>query len=443
MAKTTIKEIKNDMKGKTGFKTSTLVFALLALIITVALFFGLIILQNYLSEDIIYTDVIVAKVDIPKGVILTTENAQNYLERRQVNSLTVPRGTISDPMAIMGQRNIVPLIAGEMLSVKDFENLNKYLDGIVDPVEISIAAPYAANTDGGKIRAGDLINITMMFSDSQLGRASSKSSAFETQDMFSYANDVVRGTEPELHDFQEIEGEDDEEGTTTYYNEKSGSIIKRYDNYTKSSQYHFEMWAQYVMDGLYVKEVLNSEGQVIAPDDKDSIVSMFIFIIPKADERDLNNILANCGGMRISKNVTIPDYALNEVPNDPNAPTQETPVTEEVPETTEPVATPTPGPTEEEIRAQEDAEFTTQGYFKVTILDDGAYADEEGKEYQIGETEDGQAFVDADGNAYVIGIMRDATEKEKAYALIIEKSAYDALLEGNGNEETEESSSEQ
>lgn len=438
MASTTVKKLKKEKEGKKGFQMSTLLFALLALILTVALFFGLIVLQNHLSEEIIYTDVIVAKADIPEGMILTMENAATYLERRQVNSLTIPRGSINDPSVIIGQRTRVELITGEMLSIKDFENLNVYLDKIMDkePVEISIAAPAAADADGGKIRAGDLINITMMFTDEQLGKEGSSSNAtLNTQDMFSYANDAIRGiNEPNLQDFQEIEKEN---GATTYYNEKSGSIITRYDNY--DSQYNFNSWAQYVMDGLYVKAVLNGDGQEISPDDRDSVVAMFIFVIPKADERDLNNILANCSGMRISKNVSVADEAKNSLIEQPaqEQPSEEE-TTESVPEeSTEEVKE----PTKEERIAAQDAELMLLGYFKITMQEDGTYLGEDGKAYSYGETEEASVFTDAEKNVYVIGVMRgtaDVAEGEVPYALILDKEAFEALNGGESNEESSE-----
>ena len=437
MASTTVKRLKKEKEGKGGFQMSTIVFALLALILTVALFFGLIFIQNHLSEEIIYTDVIVAKTDIPEGTIITMENANLYLERRQFNSMTIPRGSIVDPQTIIGQRTRVPMITGEMLTIKDFENLNKYLDGIEDPVEISIAAPDAANADGGKIRAGDLINITMMFTDEQLGKETKSKATLDTVDMFTYANEAIR--EPNLQDFKKSE-ENSTEGVDTLVNEKSGSVITRYFDY--DSQYNFTTWAQYVMDGLYVKAALNGDGQVISPEDKDSVVSMFIFVIPKADERDLNNILANCSGMRISKNVTIPDYAKNEVPGNPNAPVQEQPVVEATPEpTTEPTATPVPEKTEAEKRAEEEQALLLLGYFKVTLQEDGSYVGEDEKVYSIGETDEGPAFTDADRNIYVIGVIRnteDVAEGEIPYAIILDKTSYDALSGGENNESSEQ-----
>lgn len=444
MASTTVKKLKKEKEGKGGFQMSSVVFALLALILTVALFFGLIVLQNHLSEEIIYTDVICAKMDIPEGTIITMENATTYLERRQFNSLTIPRGSINDPTFIIGQRTRIPMIMGEMLNVKDFENLNVYLDGIIDPVEISIAAPNAANADGGKIRAGDLINITMMFTDEQLGKGGNNNASLNTTDMFTYANEMIK--EPNLQDFKKNE-EESGDGMETLVNEKSGSIITRYYNY--DSQYNFTSWAQYVMDGLYVKAVLNGEGQVISPEDKDSVVSMFIFVIPKADERDLNNILANCSGMRISKNVTVPENAKNEVPGDPNDPNaQQTPAvteesTEEVPESSSIEETTVPEKTEAEIRAEEEKALIDQGYFKVTLQEDGTYVSEDAKVYAIGETEDAMVFTDEEKNTYVIGVMRgtaEVAEGESPYAIIIEKSAFEAL-NGGETDETAESSS--
>ena len=297
--KTTVTKIKKEREGK--FKISTPIFALLALILTVALFFGLIVLQNFLAEEVVYMGVVTAKTDIPEGAVITMENAEQYLQITDVNSLTIPRGTVMKADEILGQRARVPLMAGEVLSVKDFANLNPYIDNLKEPVEISIAAGSASDTDGGKIRQGDLINITMMFTNEQLG-AVSESGSLNAESMMDYANDAVSGNP--FTDFEKVEDSEGTGGAETYLNSKSGTTIKKY---------HFDTWAQYVMEGLYVSKVLNSDGQVIPPEDTDSTAAMFIFVIEKADEADFNNVLVNCSGMRISKNLNLSKSEQNAV----------------------------------------------------------------------------------------------------------------------------------
>jgi len=191
------------------------------------------------------------------------------------------------------------------------------------------------------------------------------------------------------------------------------------------------------MDGLYVKAVLNGEGQEISPDDRDSVVAMFIFIIPKADERDLNNILANCSGMRISKNVTVADEAKNSLIEQPaQEQSSEEEATESVPEESKEEVK---EPTKEEKIAAQDAELMLLGYFKITMQEDGTYLGEDGKAYSYGETEEASVFTDAEKNVYVIGVMRgtaDVAEGEVPYALILDKEAFEALNGGESNEES-------
>ena len=60
-------KIQKIKQPKKKIKASSLAFVLLSLVLTIALFFGLVLLQNVLSEKIVYQSVVVAKEEIGRA----------------------------------------------------------------------------------------------------------------------------------------------------------------------------------------------------------------------------------------------------------------------------------------------------------------------------------------------------------------------------------------
>lgn len=423
MATTTVKKLKKE-KAKGKFSFSSLLFALLALLMTAALFFGMIVLQNYLSEDVVYQEIIVAKTDIPENVIITAENAEMYLAKQQINVLNITKGALTSPESIYGQKTKVRLLTGEMLTLKDFANVNIYTDNMIDPVEISIGINSVADSDGGKIRAGDLINLTMMFTNEQLG-AENFSYGFQKADDGYVVLDSDLQSEDAVVD--------------VLVNQNSGTSVIRY---------HYDTWAQYVMEGLYVSKAYNADGVEITADDTESSVAMLIFVIEKADEPNLNNALMNCQNMRISKTLHLPAATENRIEGDAEEPVVEEETTEPVEEITEePVEEEVPevkefiipgiGPVDlsmqmpEEYSVKEREDYIFEGYTEVFMNSENyaVFVDAEEKEYMIlseGFTPWEASFIDEDGTVYKSGqLVFEETEEGytgRAFILPVEST---------------------
>ena len=144
-----IKKIK-DKK----MTTHNLVFIIIGLVLSAGLFVGMIYLQNYLSEEIIYKQVLVAKEDIPENIVITKENAQQYLTLKQMNVLDITSASMTTADDLLDKKALVPLVKGEIITLKDFQDIVSYIDDIENPVELSIGLSGAATADGGKLRAG-------------------------------------------------------------------------------------------------------------------------------------------------------------------------------------------------------------------------------------------------------------------------------------------------
>lgn len=341
-----------EIKKRDGKKTaSSVLFMGLSLFLTIALFIGLVIAQSFLLEDITYKEIVIAKTDIPRNVIITENNIETYFTKKAVNILDVTAGAMELPTELIGQKAVVMIHAGEPVAAKDFEKLSKYIEGFEEPVEISIQIPDIASADGGKLRAGDLINLTMMFTNEQLGNEE----LTETTNPFQNDNGLLTEGNGLLEDgyTEELNEEKAEEGFST-----------------STSQYRYETWAQYVMENLYVYKTLDSSGIEIDPTDTEALADILIFIIEKDTEADLNNALANCAAMRISKVYEKPSIAYvdisvvgenGEVLSEEHVQTEVTP---------EPAATAAPTPTPEPIATEVPAETVQSTATPDTVTED-------------------------------------------------------------------------
>ena len=230
-------------------KATNIAFVFLSLLLTAGLFVGLIFLQNYLSEEITYKTVIVAKSDIPENTIFTKENATKYLTFKQINILDAPSGTLISADSILGKKNIVPIIEGEYIFDKDFEDLKVYTEYIENPIEVSLDVSAVSYSYGGKLRGGDLINIIVSTS--------------------SNPNDKANTNE-------------------TVINEE-----KEEENKQIETQKSFGGYSSYLLKNVYVSKALDASGKEISSTDVLNNANILILIIDKKDELKLTNALFN------------------------------------------------------------------------------------------------------------------------------------------------------
>lgn len=308
-------KIQKVKQPKKKIKASSLIFVLLSLVLTIALFFGLVLLQNVLSEKIVYQSVVVAKEDIPENTILTRENADKYLTMKNLNILDMTSTTLTTADDLLGRKAKVMLSKGECVTLKDFEDVNAYTKDIVDPVEVSIEISSAANADGGKLRTGDLINITMMYTKDQLNYSGASSGVSTSKNLDdNTGKSWFSGYELEDTDITPAEEDGTETDVETTVSEETPEPTATPEPITpvitdvtqnpyeyQMTAFNYESYSKYVMENVCVSKVLDSNGAEIASTDKESTASVLIFTISKADEPILNEALVNCTNMRISK----------------------------------------------------------------------------------------------------------------------------------------------
>ena len=278
------------IREKRSFKdiASGMLFAVIGLVLAGGLFIGLMFLQSYFSDDITYKEVVVAAKDIPAGEVITEKNVAEYFTSRSYNALNLPNDalTMDSVSVLVGQKSLVDLKVGETVAFKDFKNISEFIEGIENPIEVSLALSTPAASDGGKIREGDLVNITLMFAQDVLPKEGA-------------LNPTIKSIVTEAS-----AADDKGDKADVYYVDSKGNHSQTPIQGAQTlslSVYNYASYAQYILQNVYVSKALTNDGTVIAPTDSESTAQILVFVIPKTMELELNNALENCSSMRVSK----------------------------------------------------------------------------------------------------------------------------------------------
>ena len=289
-------EIKMNKKSmKKPRKKGSIGFGLLALVLAFLTFVGMMFLQNYLTSQVVYQTVISAKVDIPERITITAENASKYLGTKNINMLDMTKNTVTDVNDIIGKQARISLDAGCVLTKNDFEDISVYADGFTDPIEVTIDVSNIANANAGKIRNGDIINVTALMS--KTNKSDSAVSYISLMEPIVADEDVVEPTtETETTTETEIEAETTAEAETTVTPpETAKTSVFENNGYVVSKE------STYVIKNVLVTHVYDSNGVELLASDKESNASLIKFTIERADERDFNTIIGNSDNIRISR----------------------------------------------------------------------------------------------------------------------------------------------
>ena len=281
-------EIKMNKKStKKPRKKGSIGFGLLALVLAFLTFVGMMFLQNYLSSQVVYQTVISAKADIPERITITAENASKYLGTKNINMLDMTKNTVTDVNDIIGKQARISLDAGCVLTKNDFEDISIYADGFTDPIEVTIDVSNIANANAGKIRNGDIINVTALMS--KTSKSDSAVSYGSLMEPIVADEDVV---EPTTETGTETENTTE---TTATPPETAKTSVFENNGYVVNKE------STYVIKNVFVTHVYDSNGVELLASDKESNASLIKFTIERADERDFNTIIGNSDNIRISR----------------------------------------------------------------------------------------------------------------------------------------------
>jgi hypothetical protein len=144
---------------KIGKKTSIMI----SLFIAVALFFGLIILQQNLLAPNGTSKVYVANQTIEKGTVLDNQNLNTLFTKTELNNEAIIEGAIyteDELLELEGKILSRDMLKGEGLSSLRVIDKDDILANSDYVVEIGINSGDISEVVGGILREGDLVNIS-------------------------------------------------------------------------------------------------------------------------------------------------------------------------------------------------------------------------------------------------------------------------------------------
>ena len=149
--------ITKEKKGYKGKKNVKLIFY--CLIATTAIYAMLIATEKAIIKQEAQKAVYVAIKDIPEMIFVTEENFEEYfaLENRALSAL--PSEPITESKQVLNCFVTNTIYENQILIEEMFKSEKNIVDAIENPIEISFTAGSIAQTVGGVLRAGDLINI--------------------------------------------------------------------------------------------------------------------------------------------------------------------------------------------------------------------------------------------------------------------------------------------
>lgn len=148
---------KKRKRGKGGLGT-----VIIPLAISLALFFALIMYQQNQMKAYNTKEVVVAITEVPEKLAVSKQNAATYFQTIRVPENAVVDGTYTSVNDLVGLITADDIHAHEIVSKYSMTDENDYISTVQDPVEISFAVNDAADAVGGTIRAGDIVDVSVL-----------------------------------------------------------------------------------------------------------------------------------------------------------------------------------------------------------------------------------------------------------------------------------------
>ena len=157
------KEVTKKKVKKAPEKKGILGIVLVPLLLTVVLVGAIYLLMGKLSEnEILLSDVVVAKDSLRVNAYITPEEVEQYFEVKQMDASLVTDATVTS-LSDLKKRAFyvkVPVPAGKIMYVQDTISTNATLDKYLSGYEVTgICVSNFDRAVNGRIREGDVIDI--------------------------------------------------------------------------------------------------------------------------------------------------------------------------------------------------------------------------------------------------------------------------------------------
>lgn len=149
-------ENRKTAEKKANWKISG---ALAALLAAVAAFTVMLQMEKKVLTQYERGSVLTAIQEVPRGILLTEENWQQYFAEKQIDKSVLPEKAVTASVQIIGYRPVYDIASGTLLTENMFENFNIRLEQFKEPVIAGVKADDIYQVAGGILRAGDVIQI--------------------------------------------------------------------------------------------------------------------------------------------------------------------------------------------------------------------------------------------------------------------------------------------
>lgn len=128
-------------------------------ILAAGLFGVLLAIELKVKQEPVYETVVCARTAVPEHIRITQQNAEQYLEERQIPKECLPQRYFTDKAELYEQVSEVTLSEGMILTEELFTEYEKYYDVYEDLTWISVPVEQLYEGVAGRLRAGDYIDI--------------------------------------------------------------------------------------------------------------------------------------------------------------------------------------------------------------------------------------------------------------------------------------------
>lgn len=157
--------MKKDRKEKKSILPKAAVGALLAAVIVFCIMLNV---EKNAMAAYEKGKILVASGDIARGTVLTAENADEYLEEKEMDKNLIPQAAIVDAEQIYQQMTVQMLDKGTMITAAMLQDLDEMLQDMAEPVIAGFKAEDLYQVVSGTLRSGDRIHIYTVDPDTQI-----------------------------------------------------------------------------------------------------------------------------------------------------------------------------------------------------------------------------------------------------------------------------------
>lgn len=146
------------MRKRTVKKISPRVFVY-SLVMTLVLYSAMIFVERTILKSEEYVSVYVAEGTVEKNTVVTAANIDELFALEERRADWLPDGSISDAAGLLGMTVKYGYEKNEVVTYSGLSAADTRMEGIENPVEVSLDAGSLSQVVGGIIREGDRINI--------------------------------------------------------------------------------------------------------------------------------------------------------------------------------------------------------------------------------------------------------------------------------------------